>query len=239
MSIETETKTNKPYTTGQFVLMCIVTAIVFPGLTLLLAGDWGWLEGWIFGLWFDAMMLSILIYTYVYDPALLTERSKMPGGDNQKRWDTYLMSLILLIALLWLVVLPLDARRFGWSPAFPLWLKILGGVALIPALFFIFRATVENTFLSARVRVQTDRKQHVISTGVYGIVRHPLYLGCALMMFGAPLLMGSLWGLVITVIGFGVLIIRIIGEEKMLAEELEGYNEYKTTVKYRLVPFVW
>ena len=109
----------------------------------------------------------------------------------------------------------------------------------MPALFLIFRATTDNTFLSARVRIQTDRKQHIISTGVYGFVRHPLYLGCLLMMIGAPLLVGSIWGLVITVVSLVVLIFRIVGEEKMLIDELEGYDEYKTKVRYRLVPFVW
>jgi len=239
MSTETSATRTNQYTPAQFVIMCILTAIVFPGAFLLLAGDWSWVEGWIFGLWFDAMMLSIMIYLYLYDPALLAERSKMPGSDNQKGWDTLLMPLILLIALAWLVIMPLDARRFGWSPAFPLWLKVLGGVALVPALYLMFRATTDNTFLSARVRIQSERKQHVVSTGVYGFVRHPLYLGCMLMMLGAPLLVGSVWGLLITLAGVAVLIVRIIGEERMLINELEGYPEYKTKVKYRLVPFVW
>jgi protein-S-isoprenylcysteine O-methyltransferase Ste14 len=239
MTTETKQTPANKYTPAQFIIMCIATAIVFPGVTLLLAGDWGWVEGWIFGLWFDAMMLSILIYTYLYDPALLAERSKMPGSDNQKRWDTVLMTLILFTALLWLVIMPLDARRFEWSPDFPLGLKVLGGMALLPALFFMFRATTENTFLSARVRIQAERKQQVISTGVYGFVRHPLYLGCLLMMIGAPLLVGSVWGLVITGVGLVLLIVRIVGEEKMLSDELEGYQEYKTKVRYHLVPFVW
>jgi protein-S-isoprenylcysteine O-methyltransferase Ste14 len=232
------TATNK-YTLGQVIITCIVTGIFFPAVILLLAGDLGWVEGWIFGLWFDVMCLSSIIYMYRNDPALLAERSKRPGGDNQKRWDVFLLTLIYLIALVWLAIMPLDARRFGWSPAFPVWLKVLGGVALLPALFFIYRATAENTFLSTRVRIQDERKQHVISTGVYGLVRHPLYLGCALMMVGAPLLLGSIWGLIITVVTLPILIVRIMGEEKMLADELEGYNEYKTKVKYRLIPFVW
>jgi protein-S-isoprenylcysteine O-methyltransferase Ste14 len=239
MTAETNVKAANKYTLGQLIVMCIVSAVFFPGIILLLAGDWRWVEGWIFGLWFDAMLLSNMIYLYRFDPALLAERSRRPGSDNQKRWDKYLLTAVYVIALVWLVILPLDARRFGWSPAFPLWVKVLGGVALIPALFFILRATVENTFLSTLVRIQTERKQRVISTGVYSFVRHPLYLGCTLMMFGAPLLLGSLWGLIITVLAFGVLIGRIMGEEKMLVDELEGYIEYKTKVKYRLVPFIW
>ena len=239
MTTQTTVKTSNKYTPGQMIVSCIVTAIVFPAAILLLAGDWGWVEGWLFGLWFDAMVLSNMIYLYRYDPALLAERSRAPGSGNQKRWDAYVLTLIYIIALVWLVIMPLDARRFVWSPAFPVWLKALGGVALLPALFLIFRATAENTFLSTLVRIQTDRKQHVISTGVYGFVRHPLYLGCLLMMIGAPLLLGSVWGLIVTAIGLVLLIIRIIGEEKMLVEELEGYDEYKMKVKYRLVPYLW
>jgi protein-S-isoprenylcysteine O-methyltransferase Ste14 len=103
----------------------------------------------------------------------------------------------------------------------------------------MFRATVENTFMSSLVRIQTDRKQRVISTGVYGFVRHPLYLGCVLMMFGAPLLLGSIFGLSISVLTVFVLAARIMGEEKMLVNELEGYEDYKKKVTYRLIPFVW
>ena len=113
-----------------------------------------------------------------------------------------------------------------------------GGVLLIPALFLIYRATVDNTYLS-RGRIQEDRKQQVISTGVYGFVRHPLYLGCVLLLVGAPLLLGSVVGSIISALGAITLVVRILGEEKMMMEELEGYREYQKKVKYRLIPFVW
>jgi len=229
----------KNSTLGQIIITTIITALFFPAVILFLSGDWLWPEGWIFGLWFDAMMLSVIIYTYVKDPALLAERAQAPGSRNQKTWDKYLLTAIYLIALAWLVIMPLDVKRFGWSPDFPVWLKVLGGVALVPALYFIFRATVENTFMSSLVRIQAERKQRVISTGVYGFVRHPLYLGCVLMMFGAPLLLGSIFGLIISAIALIVLVTRIMGEEKMLVTELEGYADYKKKVKYRLIPWVW
>jgi len=79
----------------------------------------------------------------------------------------------------------------------------------------------------------------VISTGVYRIVRHPRYSGAVLMMFGAPLLLGSMWGLIIASVGLCVLAGRIIGEEEMLLSELQGYSEYVKKVKYRLAPLVW
>ncbi|MFN8443102.1 MAG: isoprenylcysteine carboxylmethyltransferase family protein [Caldilineaceae bacterium] len=222
-----------------FALNVLMSALFFPALTLLLAGNWRWVEGWLFALWFVVMIEFSLIYLYWKDPALLSERTKPPGSDNQKSWDKLLMSAILVVALLWLVVLPLDAGRFHWSPAFPLWLKIVGAIALLPALYLIERTTIDNTFLSAMVRIQSERKQQVITTGVYGFVRHPLYLGVALMLLGAPLLVGSVYGLILSLISLLLLVVRIVGEEQMLVEELDGYTTYQQKVKHRLIPFVW
>lgn len=221
------------------IVNVVMSALFFPSLILFLAGNWRWVEGWLFALWFVAMLEFNIIYLYWKDPALLAERTKAPGTGNQQSWDKYLMVAILAIALLWLVVLPLDVERFHWSPSFPLWLKILGGVALLPAWYLIERTTMENTFLSAQVRIQGERQQQVITTGVYGLVRHPLYLGCALMMLGAPLLVGSVYGLLISALGLLLLVGRIVGEERMLLEELDGYAAYRQKVKYRLIPFVW
>ena len=221
------------------VLNALVTALIFPTFILFTAGDWRWPEGWIFGLWFDVMVLSTTIYLYLYDPALLAERSRVRFDENQKSWDKYVLISIYLIALAWLVIMPLDARRFGWSPPFPGWLKMCGALMLIPSLFFIFRSTAENTFASTMVRIQSEREQRVISSGVYGLVRHPMYFGALLMMFGAPLLLGSIWGLMIAVIASLVLVGRIVGEEKMLVSELEGYSDYTRRVRHRLIPFVW
>lgn len=161
---------NKKMSPVAFVLNALGTALFFPVITLLLAGNWRWVEGWIFALWLVVMILFDMTYLYWKDPALLTERTKAPGSGNQKSWDKFLMIFILALALLWLVIPPLDAERFHWSPAFPLWLKILGGVALIPALYLIERASIDNTYLSTRVRIQSERKQHVITTGAYRFV---------------------------------------------------------------------
>ena len=230
---------DRVYRPGQIIASSIVTTISFPALILFLGGNWLWIEGWIFSLWLDVMVLSVTIYMYLKDPALLAERAQLPGSKNQKPWDKYLLTAIYLTALAWLIILPLDAKRFGWSPPFLLCIKVLGGVTLIPALYLIYQATVENTYLSTLVRIQTDRHQRVISTGVYGFVRHPLYLGCLLMMLGAPLLLGSIYGLLISLVGLILVAGRIVGEEEMLTNELEGYEEYKKKVIYRLIPFIW
>jgi protein-S-isoprenylcysteine O-methyltransferase Ste14 len=230
---------NQKPSTVRIVLNSLITILFFPALILLTSGDWLWLEGWIFSLWFVTMVLSATIYLTVRDPALLAERSRLRFAENQKPWDRYVLVSIYLLMSSWFIVMPLDARRFRWSPDFPAWLKVVGGLMLIPSLYLIFKSTADNTFASTMVRIQTERKQRVISTGVYGVVRHPMYAGAVLMMFGAPLLLGSICGLIIGAIAFGVLVGRITGEEKMLINELEGYSEYVKRVRYRLIPFVW
>ena len=105
--------------------------------------------------------------------------------------------------------------------------------------FPFFRAFTDNTFASQLVRIQTERGQHVIDTGVYGFVRHPMYLGATLVFIGGALLLGSISGLLLALAMVGLLVVRIFGEEKLLARDLEGYKEYLQKVRYRLVPHVW
>jgi len=135
--------------------------------------------------------------------------------------------------------MPLDAKRYGWTEYFPLWLKFVGGIFLLISFFFFSRSYAENTFVSPLIRIQKERGQQVITTGVYSIVRHPMYLGGALLFIGAPLLLGSLFGIAAGLLVVFLLVGRIIGEEKMLEDELEGYAEYKRKVRYRLIPYIW
>lgn len=116
---------------------------------------------------------------------------------------------------------------------------MLGGAGLAGSFFLFFRSYTDNTFLSPLVRIQEDRKQQVVSTGVYGFVRHPMYLGAILMFLGTPLLLGSVYGVLAGLALTMLLMGRILGEEAMLTRELEGYREYMQAVRYRLVPHLW
>lgn len=221
------------------IIFTLFYLLIFPALVLLLSGDWAWAEGWIFGIWFMVMCTTVILYLYRNDPSLLTERYKQPGTANQKGWDKYVVYGLLIGFVAWIVIMPLDAERYGWSPNFPMWLKVLGGAALLLSFYFFFQSYAANTFASPLVRMQTERKQQVISTGVYGFVRHPMYLAGLLLFLGTPLLLGSVYGLIIGLLMIFLLAGRIIGEESMLINELEGYADYKQKVKYRLIPFVW
>ncbi len=232
-------ETEKIKLTARRLFLTAIYILIFPVLILLLSGDWHWVEGWTFNIWFLALSTTAIIYLYIKDPALLLERYRLPGTANQERWDKFVVSGIVLGFALWIVIMPLDAKRYGWSPDFPLWLKVLGGIALIPSAFLFLRSYADNPFVSPLVRIQKERRQRVVSTGVYGFVRHPMYLGGILLFIGAPVLLGSLYGVLIGILVSFLLVARIVGEERMLIKELTGYADYRKKVRYRLIPFIW
>jgi protein-S-isoprenylcysteine O-methyltransferase Ste14 len=215
-----------------------VYLLVWPALLLWLAGDWRWTEGWIFSIWFVGLCSACTVWLYRKDPALLAERYRRPGTGGQPRSDTVIVWGLLVGFIAWIALPPLDARRFGWG-SMPRWLEIGAAPLLLGASFFFFRSFTDNPFLSPLVRLQEERKQRVVSTGVYAVVRHPMYLGASLMFMGGPLLLGSCYGLLVGVALTLLLVVRILGEEKLLLRELEGYAAYREKVRYRLIPRIW
>lgn len=211
----------------------------FPVILFVLAGDWRWIEGWLFSVIFLLMSFGTLVYLYFHDPELLVERFGSPVQEGQKPWDKVLLSLFFLEFLVWIAIMPLDARRLGWSPAFPLSIKIAGTLLLLLASFLLFEALKENTFAAPVVKMQKERGQKVISTGLYSIVRHPMYAGATLLFISAPLLLGSVYGLIMGFVLIVTIAIRSVGEEAMLKQELPGYREYMQKVKWRMIPFIF
>ena len=229
---------NSKISTGQ-IIFSVVWILLLPVLLLILAGDWFWIRGWIFNIWYIALGFSTVIYLYFKDPELLLERLRKPGTGGEKGWDKYWLYIFLALFVVWFVIMPLDAKRYLWTANFPLFLEVVGGILLLIGFYFTFRALADNPYASAEVRIQKDRKQHVISTGVYGFVRHPMYLGGISYLVGAPLLLGSRYGFFLSLLMVFLIAVRIVGEEKVLVEELVGYGDYKKKVKYRLIPFMW
>ena len=215
-----------------------VGVLGFAALLLWLSGNWRWVEGWIFGVWWVSFVAAIQLWLRYKDPALLSERFRMPGTGGESRSDVAILIGIKLCFIALIVVPALDVR-FGWTPRLPLWCEVCGGILLLGGSFPFFRAFTDNTYLSQLVRIQAERGQHVIDTGVYGFVRHPMYLGANLWFVGSALLLGSVWGLLPALALIGLLVVRIFGEEKLLTRDLEGYRAYREKVRYRLVPHVW
>ena len=137
------------------------------------------------------------------------------------------------LSLAAMVVVSVLDHRFGWSPA-PTTICLVGDVLVAVGLGVAMLVVIQNSYAAATVRVEAG--QQVVSTGLYGLVRHPMYTGNVIMMVGIPLALGSYWGLVFVVPGLIVLALRIRDEEKLLEEEFDGYREYTQKVRYRLVP---
>lgn len=215
-----------------------VYLLAWPAMQLWLSGNWLWVEGWIFGAWLFGISMVSLVWLQRHDPALLAERYRPIGSGGQSRADIVMVLGLVLGFIAWTALPPLDLR-YGWTPRLPRWLEVPGGALLAVAAFFLFRSFTDNTFLSGLVRIQKERRHHVVSTGVYGFVRHPMYLGATAMFVGGALLFGSTLGLIVGLALVALLGVRILGEEKLLTRELEGYEAYRRKVRYRLLPGVW
>ena len=145
------------------------------------------------------------------------------------------MTGTILAVIAVLVISALD-HRFGWSSV-PTPIVIVGNILVAVGLVVAQLVVIQNSYAAATITVEED--QEVVSTGLYGLVRHPMYVGTLIMMIGTPLALDSHWGLLAIVLALPVLAARIEDEEKMLRQELDGYDEYTRKVHYRLVPGVW
>jgi protein-S-isoprenylcysteine O-methyltransferase Ste14 len=199
------------------------------------AGTVAWPAAWVFfGLLF-VCGLPVTWWLLKYDPGLIEERMQF---RPQLSWDKAFIAIVLVFILFWLILMPLDAVRFHWS-RMPVELKTLGALVLLISLFISFLTMRENPYSSAVVRVQKERAQTVISTGPYRYVRHPMYTGACLFFLGTALLLGSWYGALCTPVFIGIFAVRAVLEERLLREELEGYDAYMVRVKYRFFPLVW
>lgn len=199
------------------------------------AGSFNFWQAWVYSIIYIVSSAIITLYLWRTSPELLARRvNKGPGAEKEKTQKiTHFLVLILFIA--YFVISGFD-HRFGWSHV-PVYIVILGDILVIAGFFLLFLVFKENAFASSIIEVTTDQK--VITTGLYSIVRHPLYISGLIMMFGTPLALGSWWSLLIFIPFTLVIIWRLLDEEKFLSKNLPGYEEYCQKVRYRLIPFLW
>ena len=215
----------------------IVSMLLYSTLIFLGAGTIYWSRGW---LYIGSMaLLSIVTLSVLVDkPRLLKERFELPFQKGQKTWDKVFHMIFLPLYFLWLPLNGIDAVRFQWSHM-PLLINVLGAAGLGLS-FSIFREVFKvNPFAIVVVKNQKQQGQHVITTGPYAYVRHPMYTGAILLFSCGSLLMGSWCGFAISVIIAILYTIRSIMEDESLQQELDGYRDYQAKVKYRLVPKIW
>jgi protein-S-isoprenylcysteine O-methyltransferase Ste14 len=212
-----------------------ILAIVMALLLFLPAGTFCYWQAWVYLVVFLGASTLVTLYLMRKDPALLRRRLKGGPRAEKKKSQKIIMTFTSVGFLAGLVVPGLD-RRYGWS-AVPLAIEILGNLMGVVGFYLIYRVYKENTFASATIELAQDQK--VISTGPYAVVRHPMYAGGLLYLLGAPLALGSYWGLIPFAVMAPCLIWRLVDEEDFLARNLPGYDEYRKKVRWRLIPGVF
>ena len=214
-------------------LVKFLAGVVLVGLLVFLpAGTFAFFNGWLFmGILFVPMFIAGIVMMFK-NPKLL--QSRLDAKETQSD-QSLVVKLSGLMFLAGFVVAGLNFR-FGWFQL-PKTVSIVAAVVFLAAYALYAEVLRENTYLSRTIEVQENQK--VIDTGLYGIVRHPMYSVTLLLFLSMPLVLGSVYSFVIFLAYPIIIAKRIKGEEAFLEKELEGYSEYKQKVIYRLIPFVW
>lgn len=220
----------------KLVLQNLVFVAIMALVLFLSAGTLAWAAAWVYLAVSLAVGLASGLWLARTDPGLLAERMRLRAPE-QPRADKWFMLVFLVVAVVWFVVIGLDRRL--QASAMPLPLEAVGLVLYLASMLFIMWVFRENSFAAPVVKVQAERHHHVVSTGPYAFVRHPMYAGVMLYFIGTPLLIGSWWGLAMMPVFFLAFAIRSRIEERTLMTGLPGYADYARSVRYRMLPGIW
>ena len=207
----------------------------FALLLFVPAGTVNYWQAWAFLAVFSAASLVPTLYLGRKYPDAIVRRTHAGPQAESRPIQKVVMAGTFIVFAAMLVVPALD-HRFGWSQV-PAWLSVVGDVMVAVGLGLAMWVIVQNQYASANITIEDG--QPLVSTGLYGVVRHPMYSGNVILMIGIALALGSYWTLLFVIPGTLLMVVRIFDEEKLLTEQLDGYRQYTQRVRYRLVPLVW
>ena len=207
--------------------------VILVGLLIFLpAGTIRYVNGWIFMVILFVPMFVVGVVMMVKNPKLLKERLDSKEKQKEQKLIIKLSGLMFIVGF---VLAGLDFR-FHWLNV-PMWISYVFSFIFLLAYIMYAEVLRENATLSRVVKVEVNQK--VVDKGLYGVIRHPQYSASIILFLAMPLVLGSLVSFFIFLLYPILIVSRIINEEKILENELEGYEDYKNKVKYRLIPFVW
>ena len=214
--------------------------IVFPGIVLLVLAVLVFLPAGTFHYWQAYVYIAVLLcpmvlvvgYFFKKDPRFLERRMRIKEKETTQK---KIVSVSFLFFIAGYLIPGLD-HRFGWSDI-PAGIVLMADVLVMAGYLFIFAVFKVNRYAS-RV-IQVDKDQTVITTGPYRIIRHPMYLGSIVLFMSTPVALGSYWGVLPFIAVPVSMVFRILNEEKVLSEQLSGYKEYCSIVRFRLLPYIW
>lgn len=214
----------------------LTSLIVIVGLCIFVpAWSLAFWHGWVYLSIFAVSTALITLYLWNNDPKLLERRAKA-GALAEKENSQKIIGIVLGLAFISIIIVPALDHRFGWSDV-PILAVIAGDVVVALGFFLIFLAFRANTFAGITIEIAAGHQP--IATGPYALVRHPMYSGGIIMLFGTPMALGSWWGLLALIPVTLAIMWRLIDEEKFLSRNLKGYTEYCQKTRFRLIPFVW
>lgn len=218
----------------RILIRILLLPVSMAVLILWPADDWFWVDGWLVILAFTLLASISVIWLIKEDPNLVKERMKGNFQKGQRTKDTL---IIIVLTIVMLAIFPVA----GYDHANNLLqlyvtVKIVGWILFLISIFILYKVFKTNAFLSRSIVIQADRKQEVVKSGAYGVIRHPMYSAILVMIIGISLIMGSGLALIPTLLSGVVLYWRATSEEELLLQELDGYDKYQQEVKYRLIP---
>jgi protein-S-isoprenylcysteine O-methyltransferase Ste14 len=222
---------------AKLLLQNVIWIAAMGALLFVPAGTLQWPAAWVFLATIAILGVAGGLWLARTDPALLAERLRPMMQKDQPAADKKFMLAFGVVALIWFLAIGLDQRYHGSEV--PLALQALGWAMLVLSTAFIMWVMRENSFAAPVVKLQSERGHRVVSTGPYAWVRHPMYSASVLFFVGAPLLLGSWWGVAMSPLFIVLFAIRAGIEERALLAGLPGYADYMARVRYRLVPRLW
>ncbi|HBC79846.1 MAG TPA: isoprenylcysteine carboxyl methyltransferase [Bacteroidales bacterium] len=222
--------------TIQLAIKSLLGTLFFLLVLFISAGRINYWQGWLYT---AICILSVFLNAYALkDKAdLAAERAVVKSGT--KSWDKKILGLSAVILIITYIVAGLDSGRYHWSPPFNGGVNATGAALIIAGEVIFLMAQKENRFFSSVMRIQTDRGHTVCDTGIYKIIRHPAYFGNIITALGIPLILGSLWGFIPSAVSIILVIIRTYLEDRTLIKELDGYSDYSSRTRFRLLPYIW
>jgi protein-S-isoprenylcysteine O-methyltransferase Ste14 len=224
---------------SKLIFSVFYTLVFFGGLLFLPAGTFDWPRAWAL---LGVLLVSTIATMVIVFPGredLLNERFKPPLQKGQPLADKIIVLLLIASFIGVIVFIPLDVFRFHLMGKPDLLVSSLGMILFIAGWWIISLVFKENAFAAPVVRHQAERHQKVVDTGVYSIVRHPMYAGAILWMVGMPLWLESYAAAALATVLIPIVALRIFFEERFLKRELKDYKDYTRRVRYRLIPYIW
>lgn len=212
---------------------------LFAAVLLVPAGTWQWPRAIQFLAVYSVLSLISIVALARWKPASLEARVERGAAKDQPTADKIASLFLALLNLAWFVFIAVDVHRLHLLPFPPMWLSVIGAIVGLTGYGFMVAAVWQNPYAAPIVGDQSERDQVVIESGVYGRIRHPLYLGYILFLTGLGLWLGSVASALVMPLVAAPIIARIVIEEKNLREQLPGYVDYMSRVPYRLVPLAW